>query len=219
MTKIPDKPNIQGKQMTRALASLQVNLVRYGFHGSAISHDALTMLKMNCKPLTPELQQELGGKSKKVVTGHLLTEAFSDLLANYVEGRGLYSLKSPEALAAWLQGLNIQVATDAIKWLPGIEIGSSDKTVYMPAELPEHIRQAIAELPGMVRPLTDEARQSLGLRFNSVSAKELLSEAIFWLTVKYAIGKGKFEVRNAESLKAQLLTLGFFEDGLLNKVK
>lgn len=220
--KIPAKAAGAGKEMQKALASLTADLVKYGFHGSEASHNALTVLKMNCLALTPEQQQAMGSKSKKVSNGHLLAEAFTDLIANYMHGRGMYTLKNVEALEAWLSGLNITVSPDAFCWVPGTCIGnagSNDTTVYIPGFLPENVKAAIAEFPGLVRPLTDEARQSLKMRFNSISAKDLLNEAIFWLTVKYAAGRGELAVRNVDSLKVQLLTLGAFDEGLLHKVK
>lgn len=219
---IPSKPvRSTGKDMSKALDKLSSpELVVYGFHGSEAIHSALAMLKMNCKPLSNEQKLALGAKTKKVSTGPLIVEAFNDLLANYLAGRGMLQLRSVEAVQAWLEAVGVKVA-DGWEWPNGLAgcTNFESKTVFIPAYMPEPVKLAIAELPGMVRPLTDDAREQLGARFNSISSKLLLDEALFWLTVKYATGKGNLEVRNVESLKAQLLTVGLFSDADLKKVK
>lgn len=219
---IPSKPvRSTGKDMSKALDKLSSpELVVYGFHGSEAIHSALAILKMNCKPLSNELKLALGAKTKKVSTGPLIVEAFNDLLANYLAGRGMLQLRSIEAVQAWLNAAGVKVA-DSWEWPNGLAgcTNFESKTVFIPAYVPEPVKLAIAELPGMVRPLTDDAREQLGARFNSISSKLLLDEALFWLAVKYATGKGNLEVRNVESLKAQLLTIGLFTEADLKKAK
>lgn len=217
---IPTKPvKGHGKEMNKALNKLSSpELVVYGFHSSEAIHSALAILKMNCKPLTADLKLALGAKTKKVSTGPLVIEAFQDLLSNYLNGIGMFQLRSPEAVKEWLSSAGVTV-TDGWQWPNTVPsyTGYESKTVFIPAYMPEEIKLAIAELPGMVRPLTDEAREQLGARFNSISSKLLLDEALYWLAVKYAIGKGSLPVRNVESLKAQLLTIGLFDEGVLKK--
>lgn len=219
---IPTKPvSGRGKDMNKALDKLSSpELVVYGFHASEAIHSVLAIIKMNCKPLTTEQKLALGAKTKKVSTGPLVIEAFNDLLSNYLNGIGMLQLRSPEAVRAWLDAAGVKVV-QGWEWPTGVAGYSSyeNKTVFIPAYMPEEIKMAIAELPGMVRPLSDEAREQLGARFNSISSKLLLDEAIYWLAVKYAIGKGNLQVRNVESLKAQLLTVGLFSEAVLKKVK
>lgn len=219
---IPSKPvRSTGKDMSKALDKLSSpELVVYGFHGSEAIHNALAILKMNCKPLSNDLKLALGAKTKKVSTGPLIVEAFNDLLANYLAGRGMLQLRSVDAVQAWLDAAGVNVM-DSWEWPNGLAgcTNFESKTVFIPAYMPESIKLAIAELPGMVRPLTDDAREQLGARFNSISSKLLLDEALYWLAVKYATGKGNLPVRNVESLKAQLLTIGLFTEADLKKVK